>query len=287
MTYYAVTNDPNELAHFGIKGMKWGVRKERPRHTGSKRPRSAAYKKASSKLGRLMKSGIRKAEASWKQYNSPQAKEERFMNKAMQQARTGTLKYGKLNDDQVRRVTERLALERSARQLGSVENPSMFKRLKTSVGEGIVRGVGMGAASYIDERFKGRGRTTAEIKADKRMAKYNSNEKYMRRKADNEIAKEYYKTAMEEGDNPNKYRGSQRRAKYLAEVKERRAYDDYAADVRKAYAEFGAKKKASNDADTPALIYDPKTKNIVRVSQFDIEYQNDLARRRPKRPGRT
>ena len=25
MTYYAVTNDPNELMHFGIKGMKWGV----------------------------------------------------------------------------------------------------------------------------------------------------------------------------------------------------------------------------------------------------------------------
>ena len=84
MTYYAVTDDPNELAHWGILGMKWGVRRTpeqlgHPRHTGSKRPRSAAYKKAQSKLGRMMKSGIKKAEAHWKEYNCPKAKEERVM----------------------------------------------------------------------------------------------------------------------------------------------------------------------------------------------------------------
>ena len=106
MTYYAVTDDPNELVHWGVKGMKWGVRHDKPRHPGSRRPRSVAYKRAQSKLGKMMRNGIKKAEANWKAYNSPKAKEARFMKKAMEQARTGTLKYGKLTDAQVRRVTE-------------------------------------------------------------------------------------------------------------------------------------------------------------------------------------
>lgn len=199
MTYYAVTDDPNELAHYGILGMKWGVRNDKPRHTGSRRPRSAAYKKAQNKLSKMMKSGIKKAEAHWKAYNSPKAKEQRFMNKAMQQARNGTLKYGKLTDDQVRRVTERLALERNARQLGSTENPSFGKRLKTAIGAGIIEGVGRGTASYINERFAGRGRTTAELKAQKRREKYEAKESTMRRKAKKEAKQELYKELAEEG----------------------------------------------------------------------------------------
>ena len=172
MTYYAVTDDPNELVHWGVKGMKWGVRHDKPRHPGSSRPRSVAYKRAQSKLGKMMRNGIKKAEANWKAYNSPKAKEARFMKKAMQQARNGTLKYGKLTDAQVQRVTDRLALESRARQLGSTENPSYAKRIKIAVGEGIVRGIGQGTGAYIEERFRGRGRTTAEIKADKRKTKY-------------------------------------------------------------------------------------------------------------------
>lgn len=230
MTYYAVTDDPNELAHWGIKGMKWGVRHDKPRHPGSRRPRSLAYKKAQSKLQKMMKSGIKKAEAHWKAYNSPQAKEARFMKKAMQQARTGTLKYGKLTDAQVRRVTERLALERNARQLGSTENPKMAKRIKIAVGEGIVRGIGQGTGAYIEERFRGRGRTTAEIKADKRKAKYEGRDDVQRKRARNKQTEEFYRTAYEEGDNPYYYKQSYRaRAKYLSNVKER----NKASEVRK------------------------------------------------------
>lgn len=206
MKYYAVTDDPNELMHYGILGMKWGRRRTpeqlgHPRHTGS-RKRSAAYKKAQSKLGKMMKSGIKKAEAHWKEYNSPKAKEARFMKKAMQQARNGTLKYGKLTDDQVRRVTDRLYLERQARQLGSTENPRYTKRLKSAIGEGIIRGIGGGTGAYIEERFRGRGRTTAEIKANKRMAKYNNSlagQRAARREAAAEQRKAYYKQQAEEG----------------------------------------------------------------------------------------
>ncbi len=247
MTYYAVTDDPNELAHWGIKGMKWGVRHDKPRHSGSRRPRSLAYKKAQSKLQKMMKSGIKKAEAHWKAYNSPQAKEARFMKKAMQQARTGTLKYGKLTDAQVRRVTERLALERNARQLGSTENPKMAKRIKMAIGEGIVRGIGQGTGAYIEERFRGRGRTTAEIKADKRKAKYEGRDDVQRRRARNKQTEEFYKTAYEEGDNPEYYRftTSKQRAKYLSNVKARNKQNEYAENLQKIKDETIARQRGN------------------------------------------
>ena len=152
MTYYAVTDDPNELAHWGIKGMKWGVRHDKPRHPGSRRPRSLAYKKAQSKLQKMMKSGIKKAEANWKAYNSPQAKYERQTNRAIQLARKGKLKYGKLSDDQVRRVTERLNLERQARELSSKEQ-TFRSRLGKSIGEGIISGVGSGVSRVVSEKI--------------------------------------------------------------------------------------------------------------------------------------
>lgn len=234
MTYYAVTDDPNELAHWGIKGMKWGVRHDKPRHSGSRR-RSAAYKKASAKLSKAMQNGIAKVETKWKVYNSPRAKEERFMKKAMQQARNGTLKYGKLTDAQVQRVTDRLYLESQARHLGSTENPRFGKRLKTAIGEGIIRGIGGGTGAYIEERFRGRGRATAEMKAQKRKEKYESSRRVQERRARNKQLEEFYKTAYEEGDNPNYFGfdSEKNRAKYLSNVKSRREQETYAAELQK------------------------------------------------------
>lgn len=235
MKYYAVTEDPNELMHYGILGMKWGRRRTpdqlgHPRHTGS-RKRSPAYKKAQSKLGKLMKSGIKKAQANWKEYNSPEAKEKRFMNKAMQQARTGTLKYGKLTDDQIKRVKERLLLERDARSLGSTENARYIRRLGTAISEGIVTGIGRGTASYIDERFKGRGKTTAEIKADKRKLKYNNREDIQAMNAENRARNEhFYKREDERLDREDKKLDERRermernKAKAKAQVKMRAGY---------------------------------------------------------------
>ena len=155
MKYYAVTNDPTELMHFGIKGMHWGIIRTdaqlgHPRHSGSRRPRSAAYKKAQSKLGKAMKNGIEKAKANWREYNSPERKYERQTNKALQQARKGKLKYGKLDDWQVQRITDRLAMERNARMLSDTEK-TWGKRLRESIGEGVIRGVGDGFGRRTSE----------------------------------------------------------------------------------------------------------------------------------------
>jgi hypothetical protein len=285
MTYYAVTDDPNELAHYGVLGMKWGVTKERPRHTGSRsnKPRSAAYKNAQNKLGKMMKSGIKKAEAHWKAYNSPKAKEARFMKKAMQQARNGTLKYGKLTDDQVRRVTDRLYLEKQARGLGSTENPRFAKRVKTAVGQGIVEGLGRGTSAYIEERFRGRGRTTADIKRDKRMAEYESNEKVQRRRAQNKLSEEYYRTAYEEGDRPSSFKSDKARAKYIARVKERNKADEYDAMYKRKYTEAGAATKALGDASKLIVRTDPKTGKSIVTTAYDEELSTYRVRRRKGR----
>ena len=162
MKYYAVTDDPNELMHFGIKGMKWGIRRTdaqlgHPRHTGSKRPRSAAYKKASAKLSSMMKNGIAKAETKWKIYKSPEnvakraaKRYEKQTEKAIEKARKGKLKYGKLDDWQVQRITERLAMENNARRLSETEKTG-WKKLREAVGEGFISGIGQGVGRRTSE----------------------------------------------------------------------------------------------------------------------------------------
>ena len=183
MKYYAVTDDPNELMHYGRKGMKWG------QHIFGDKPRSAAYRRASSKLSRSMRNGIAKAKANWARKHSPTVlrakakakaakqqaraarKEEKFMKKAIQRAREGRLRYGKLTDEQVRRVTERLALERNARQLGSTEKPKFKTRLKEAVQEGMLQGATRGGAAYIEERWRAKGKYAAQKKYGVKIAK--------------------------------------------------------------------------------------------------------------------
>lgn len=179
MTYYAVTNDPNELMHFGIKGMKWGVTRtpeQLGHHKSPKpsKPRSPAYQKASAKLGRMMRHGIAKAQAKWEDYNSPYSKAERAykrnekaFQKHLQLAREGRLKYKGISDEEVGRITDRLALERSSRLLSGSEKQSFGRRLRERVGEGVIEGAGRGVSSYVADRISTRGRAKAEIKAER------------------------------------------------------------------------------------------------------------------------
>ena len=259
MKYYAVTEDPNELMHFGIKGMKWGVRRSdaqlgHPRHSGPRRPRSLAYKKAQAKLSASMRNGIAKVETKWKEHNSPEnkalrayKKSEKSFQKHMEKARKGTLKYKGISDAEVERITDRLALERNSRALSGTEKPSYLRRLREAAGTGIVEGVARGTSAYMEERWRGRGRTTADIKRDKRMAKYEGRDDVLHRKAKKQIDEEYYKTAYEEGANPNNYKSTSRRAKYLADVKKRNKESDYRASIQKVYDEQTARSRAVSD----------------------------------------
>lgn len=203
MKYYAVTDDPNELMHYGVLGMKWGVVHDKPRHPGSGR-RSSAYKKAQGKLGKMMRSGIKKAEASWKAYNSPEAKYQRQTNRALQQARKGKLKYGKLSDDQVRRITERLSLERQARQVSETEK-TVGKRVMESIGEGIISGIGRGFGNRASELISRGG----VLKTDRKRAE--QQEEFERQKDERRIR--------------NAEREARRKAK--REFKQKQMNDDY------------------------------------------------------------
>ena len=266
MKYYAVTDDPNELIHWGIKGMKWGVRRTdaqlgHPRHTGSKRPRSAAYKRAQSKLSAAMRNGIKAIEKKWKVYNSPVNKQiraekryERQTNRAIEKARKGKLKYGKLTDDQVYRITERLALERNARELSNREQ-TFRHRLAKSIGEGVVTGIGQGFGRKASEWIArgstlktDRMRMEQQDRLNREFSKRNNSRKELKRKAKQAVNEEYYKTVYEEGDDPSSFVLSRNRAQYLADVKKRNKASDYSSAIKKVYDETEARQRAINDA---------------------------------------
>lgn len=180
MKYYAVTDDPNELMHYGIKGMKWGVIRtdaqlghpKKPAKPRSTKPKSDAYISASSKLRKMMSSGIQKAQASWKEYNSPENKavrdykrNERLFEKHVQLARQGRLKYKGISDSEVERITDRLYLENRARQQSGNEKQGFIRRLGESAGNGFIQGFGQGVSARTSE-WVGRG---AKLKTQRMM----------------------------------------------------------------------------------------------------------------------
>ena len=216
MKYYAVTEDPNELLHDGVKGMKWGQHlfgdDLRPKSAGYKRAlgkqRKAASKKAASvqsavkkssvqlsmnrqrkqqdKYNRAMQKAQRRMELVENLRNIDQARvyergidrqyhqevraaknqnklnrvldkqanryerNERKMDKYLQQARQGKLKYGKLSDDQVQRVTQRLNMESNARKLGSAEK-TWRQQKKEAFRKGKLSGIERGTAAAMEE----------------------------------------------------------------------------------------------------------------------------------------
>lgn len=180
MKYYAVTDDPNELMHYGVKGMKWGVIRtdaqlghpKKPAKPRSTKPKSDAYISASSKLRKMMSSGIQKAQSSWKEYNSPESKAirdykrgERLFEKHVQLARQGRLKYKGISDSEVERITDRLYLENRARQQSGNEKQGFMRRLGESAGNGFIQGFGQGVSARTSE-WLGRG---AKLKTQRMM----------------------------------------------------------------------------------------------------------------------
>lgn len=275
MTYYAVTDDPNELAHFGIKGMKWGVRHDKPRHSGSKKPRSAAYKKAQNKLGRMMKSGIKKAEANWNAYNSPAAKYERQTNRAIQAARKGKLKYGKLTDDQVRRVTQRLELERQARQLSSTEQ-TFRHRLGKSITEGVITGIGQGVGRRTSE-WIARGSTlkTDRLRAEQQDELDRAKEKRRMRNAEKE-AKKKAKREFKQQQRKDEY--EHERDKKYEEERIRNLYEYGASYDKDGKLDYTDRDKIENYYKNRYLIGESKTESRSRQERETAKHQRIDAR---------
>lgn len=249
MKYYAVTEDPTELMHYGVKGMKWG------QHIFGDKPRSAAFKRAATKLRASMKSGIKKTNANWqkasanraakkeakknfkesqfnakaqarldealsaqadkairkeqaavrreaRQERAAERREDRRMQRYLQKARQGTLKYKNLRDDQIANISERLNLENQARRLSGNETPHMLTRIKRSIGEGVIRGVGSAVAVGIEENARARARYKAEQKygAKTAKAKLKNQQKTLRQEAQNAVDKEYYEELAKNGE---------------------------------------------------------------------------------------
>lgn len=217
MKYYAVTEDPNELLHYGRLGMKWG------KHIFGDKQKSSGYKRALGKLRAsanktktaIQKSSTQRAvnkqnkqqerytkavektqkkinmieglndlnhlkdiersanrahkeeqrfirsEAKMQKYNARSerkaekqalkyARNEKHMDKYLQQARHGKLKYGKLSDEQVREITDRLNMERSARMLGSAEK-TWRQQKRDALRTGKLKGIEAGTAAAMTE----------------------------------------------------------------------------------------------------------------------------------------
>ena len=301
MKYYAVADDPRELMHYGVKGMKWG------KHLFGDKPRSPGFKKAASKLRASMKSGIQKKQATWKEKSaakqdrmmekaerrlnyalekqaansvrqqqravrremnreaSAERRENRQMQKYMQKARHGTLKYKKLRDDQIETIANRLNLENQARRLSGNETPHMLTRIKRSVGEGIVSGVGTAVAVGITEHARAKARYNAEKKYGEKTARREARAQHIkdRQKRKDDIKakrdsayeearlavdKEYYKELAENGDKRRfldvfgtSYAVSRNhRAKELQKHKE---YNQRVADTKKLLEDKAAEAK--------------------------------------------
>lgn len=269
MKYYAVADDPSELMHYGVKGMKWG------QHIFGDKPRSPGFKKAVSKLRASMKNGIKAKQAHWKQSSEMRSakreakrefneakvarqadarltealgaqaakeirrdrraarrevnrearaerREQRNMDRYMQKARHGTLKYKKLRDDQIQSIAERLNLENQARRLSGNETPHMLTRIRRSIGEGVVRGVGAAVATGIEENARARARYNANKKYGAKQARLDAEQKKIRDREERraKLENDYIFSAREEKQQAEKDAARIRREAYNESDKE-------------------------------------------------------------------
>lgn len=277
MKYYAVTEDPNELLHYGRLGMKWG------KHIFGDKPRSSGYKRALGKLKASVnktKSSIQKSSAQRaitkqnkqqeryakavqkaqnrvniiegmnslnklqnyekkveqdykaqrnaekaamkqaKQY----AKNEKRMQKYTQQAREGRLRYGKLSDDQVRQITDRLALERSARSLGNTEKASYGYRKREAIREGKLEGYRRGTAAGMEEVGRGlvqlgfASRAILNTQAKQKAKREHDANRIRNRRSEREMREDFRNEVYEEKMRNGKVFGTKKAAKELQKL---------------------------------------------------------------------
>lgn len=283
MKYYAVTEDPNELFHYGRLGMKWG------KHIFGDKPKSPGYKRALGKLRASTKSvknavqksatqhSINRQKRQQNKYNQAVKKAQRNnelienlynldkvrvnergldrdywgaakiariqdkqqrkidrinnkraikqlktevrnsrnelkMDKIAKKARQGKLKYGQLSDEQVQRLTNRLAMEQNARKLGSAEK-TWRQQKKEAFRQGKLQGITKGTAAAMEEvaragtiygisKFMNRKKLKAAAKQEGKEERIKNRERNKKTHRDikKEFKNEVYETRVREGE---------------------------------------------------------------------------------------
>lgn len=103
--YYAVDRSDEYLAHYGVFGMKWGIRKAKPEGNGGSFPKSAAYANAEKKLkratlaGGLIGGAISAARNRDALRSAPSAKKVSAKTNAARAARTSSASLSKYSRD--------------------------------------------------------------------------------------------------------------------------------------------------------------------------------------------
>lgn len=130
------------LAHHGIKGMKWGVRRtpEQLGHPRSKKKAKSIWKKSAETLSSARKS---------------RKKQKRLEAKLAKQHKKEQTGYEKYSDEELKKMTDRLNLERNYKNVYAEMHPDKLKRVKRVLGglaENAVRTVGQKAISAVVEK---------------------------------------------------------------------------------------------------------------------------------------
>lgn len=147
-------SDEDQLVHYGMKGMKWGVRKDRPgsqgkRETVTKLPTRTGEKAKTSSGSGSVKTAIKSASEKRAAQKKPAADE-----------------LAKKSDDELRRIINRYDLEKRYKEATATSKSKAQKKMKDMILKGvnenaqklISRAVAVGSAKAIDAIFgKGAG----------------------------------------------------------------------------------------------------------------------------------
>lgn len=115
------------LIHYGVLGMRWGVRKSRPRSSGTR------SKSKSRKIGFFKQRKMQKARKKAKAAKTPSIEKKSVK---------------KMSDDELKAAISRLELEKKYKSL-NVEQVSTGKKLVNSILEASLKNVGTQLGVYI------------------------------------------------------------------------------------------------------------------------------------------
>lgn len=101
----------DELYHYGVLGMRWGIRKARSSSSGSS---SGKTSKSSTKKTGFFES---RRQAKLKKSRARAAAKARAAKQAKKKAESEIPEYKRMSDDEIRRAVQRLTLERQYREL--------------------------------------------------------------------------------------------------------------------------------------------------------------------------